>query len=97
MIGFGQEHAIAIFLIDVLTQRFEVGVRFRQVLAGSAFAFVEVGNGIQSNAVDPHIEPEIEHVLHFIVDLGMVEVQVRLMRVKAVPIVALRHRIQRPV
>ena len=97
LVGFGQQHAIAIFLVDMLAQLAQRLVRLRQVLAVRAFALEQVRHGVQPQAVDAQIEPEVHGREHGLADLGIVPVQVRLVRVEAMPVVGLGDRVPGPV
>ena len=81
----------------MLTQFLQERVSFRQVLAVGAFAFEQVRNGIEPEAVDALVEPEIDHAEHRSADQRMIEVQVRLMREEAVPVVGFGDGIPGPV
>ncbi len=83
--------------VDVPAQFLQEGVRFRQVLAVGALALVEIRHGVQPQPVDAQAEPEIEGSEDGLVDRRVVEIQVRLVRVKAVPVVGLGHRVPGPV
>ena len=72
-------------------------VSLRQIFAVRPFALVEIGHGVQPQPVHAHIEPEIERLADRLVNLRVVEVQVGLMRIKAMPVVGLGHRIPGPV
>ena len=72
-------------------------MRLRQVLAARAFALEEVGHGVQPQAVDAHIEPEINGPEQRSLGLGVVEVQVRLVGVEPMPVVRLGDRVPGPV
>ena len=68
-----------------------------EVLAVRAVAFEQVRDGVEAKAVDPQVEPEAEDVEHRLLDLGVVVVQVGLMREEAVPVVLAGDRIPGPV
>ena len=76
---------------------FRKRVRLGEVLADGAGALVEVRHGVQAQAVDADPEPVVDHREQRPPDVGAVEVQVRLVRVEAVPVVLLRHRVPGPV
>ena len=97
LVRLREEHAAFVFRIDVRAELLQVVVRLAQVFAARAFAFVEVRDGIEAQAVDAHIEPEIAHLLDRIVHGRIVEIQIRLMRIEAMPVVGLRDRIPGPV
>ena len=63
LIGLGQKHAALEIRVDVRAQFHQVLVRLAEILAARPFALVEVGDGIEAQAVDAHVEPEIEHLL----------------------------------
>src|SRR5690606_10924210 len=73
------------------------GVRFRQILANGPLALVKIGDGIEAHAIDTQVEPEVDRLENSLVNLGIVEVQIGLMLVKAMPIVGFRNRIPGPV
>ncbi len=59
LVCLGQEHSLAEVRVDVCAQRFEKLVRLRQVLAVGALAFVKIRHSIEPQAVDAHLQPEI--------------------------------------
>ncbi len=73
------------------------GVRLCQVLRVRPLSLDEIRHGVQPHAIDAELEPEVENGLNCFEDCRIVEVQVRLVRVEAVPVVRLRNRIPRPV
>ena len=83
--------------VDVRAQLPQEGVRLGQVLAVRPLALVEVRHGIQPHAIHAHLQPEIDDPEELLVDGGIVEIQVGLMGVEAVPEVGLGHRVPRPV
>src|SRR4030095_9004561 len=60
-------------------------------------AFIEIGHGVQANPIDPEVEPEVERFENGLVNLRVVEVEVRLMRVEAMPVVGVGHRVPGPI
>ena len=62
-------------------------MRLGQVLAVGALALVEVGHGVEAEAVEAEVEPEAQDVEHRLLDLGVVEVEVGLVGEEAVPVV----------
>ena len=58
---------------------------FRQVLAVRALALVQVGHGIQPHPVYAHRHPEFNDIHQTADDIGVVEIQIRLMMIKAMP------------
>ena len=97
LVGLGQDHAVRVAGVELLAQPLHHGVGFREILAARAVALDQVGNGIQAKRVHPLVEPEAHGVDHLADHLGIVEVEVRLVREEAVPEVGLGHRIPGPV
>ena len=97
LVRLGEEHPVGEFRLHVRAQLLQVNVGFGKIFAVRAFAFVEVGNRVQPQPVDPHAEPEVENVLDHFVHRRVVEIQVWLVRIEAVPVIRFRHRIPRPV
>ncbi len=62
-----------------------------QVLAVGAVALEQIGNGVEAEPVEAEVEPEADHVEHGLLDLGVVEVEVRLVAEEPVPEVLLAH------
>ena len=62
LVGLGQQHAILEFAVHMSPQLFQKGVRLGEILAVRALAFIEIWHGVKAQAVDPHIEPEIDHM-----------------------------------
>ena len=97
LVRLGQQHLVAELLVDVRAQLAQKGVRLRQVLAIRAFALEEIRHRVEPQAVDAHLQPEVEHVEHRLADFRIVEVEVRLMAVKAVPEIRAGDRVPAPV
>jgi hypothetical protein len=97
LVGLGQEHPIGVARVDVGPQRAQERVGLGQVLAGGAVALVQVGDGVEPDPVDAAAEPEVERGEHRRVHRRLVEVEIGLVGVEAVPVVRLRHRIPGPV
>ena len=97
LVRLREQHAVGIAGVDLGAEPFQVLVRLRQVLAVRPLGLVEVRHGVESEAVDPEIEPEAQHVQHRLLHLGVRVVQVGLMGEEAVPVVGAGDRIPRPV
>ncbi len=97
LIGFRQQHAIFESLIDVGAQGLEEVIGLRQILAVGAFAFVQIGHGIQAHAVHSHVEPVIHHPQHGPHHVRILEIQVRLVGIEAMPKIGFGDRIPGPV
>ncbi len=87
LVGLGEQHAIGVVRIDMPAHLFEELVGLGQVLAVGALALEQVGDGVEPQAVDAAIEPEVHGLQHGLLDLWALEVQVGLVRVEAVPVI----------
>ena len=97
LVRLRQQHAVAEAFVDVLAQLLEEGMRLRQVLAVGAVTLVEVRYRVEPQAIDPKAQPEVHHLQHRLMHRGVVEVEVGLMRIEAVPVVGLGDRIPSPI
>ena len=97
LVGLGQQHAVRVVGVDLRAHALEVVVRLGQVLAVGALALVEVGHGVEPEAVHAEVEPEAQDLEHRLLDLGVVEVEVRLVGEEAVPEVGARLVVPGPV
>ena len=97
LVGLRQQHAVMVFLVNMLAQFAQRLMSFRQVFAIGAFALKQVRDSVEPQAIDAQIKPEIHGREHGLADLRVVPVQVRLMRVEAVPVVCLGNRVPGPV
>jgi hypothetical protein len=68
-----------------------------QVLAVGALALVEVGDRVEPQPVDPGVEPELDGLDDGVVHPRVVEVEVRLVVVEAVPEIGVGDRVPGPV
>ena len=84
-------------LVDVRAQLLEERVGLGQVLAVRALALVQVRDRVEAQPVDAHLEPEVHRLHDRVADLRVLEVEVGLVGVEAVPVVLLGDRIPRPV
>ena len=97
LIGLGEQHAVGVALVHLAAQPAQDAVRFRQVFVVGALALDQVGHGVEPHAVDPEIEPEMHHVGDRAKHSRIVEIEVRLVRIKAMPVIGLGDRVPRPV
>ena len=97
LVGLAEQHAPGVVLVDEATALLEEVVRLGEVLAVGAGALVEVRHRVEPEPVEAHVEPEGHRLQHRVVDLGVVEVEVRLVVEEPVPEVLLAHRVPRPV
>ena len=96
LVRLGEQHAVREARVDVRAQLLEERVRRGQVLAVGALRLVEVGHGVEPQPVDAHAEPEVDDAEQRLVHGRVLEVQVGLVRVEAVPEVGARDRIPAP-
>jgi hypothetical protein len=73
--------------IDVRAQLPEIFMRLNQVLTVGIFAFVQVRDSIETKPIHTHGQPEVAHLLHGIMHGRIIKIQIRLMRIKPMPIV----------
>ena len=97
LVGLGEKHATG-----------EFRLRYAPAISSGIHAFrgdfrswcLRVRRGkecVEPQTVHAHAQPKIEHLLHRLVHCRIVEIQIRLMRIKAVPVIRFRDRIPRPV
>ena len=61
LVGLGEQHAVGVAARRCgARSSLQEGVRLGQVLAVGALALVEVGHGVEPQAVDAHLEPEVD-------------------------------------
>ena len=90
LVRLGEQHAVRVVRVDLGTHASQVLVGLGQVLAVRAVALVEVRHRVEAEAVDAEVEPEAQDVEHRLLHLGVVVVQVGLVREEAVPVVLRR-------
>jgi hypothetical protein len=72
-------------------------VGLRQVFVAGSFALDQVRHRVEAQPVDAEVEPEPHDAQHLLQYPRVVEIQVGLMRIKAVPVIGLGHRVPGPV
>ena len=97
LVGFGEDQAVVIFGVDGGADLLDLGVGLGEVLADGAVALDQIGNGVEAQRVDAHVEPEAHGLEHLFHDARVVEVEIGLMREEAVPVVLLRDLVPGPV
>jgi len=83
--------------VDLLADPLEELVRAREVLAVGALLLEEVGHGVEPEAVDAHVEPELQRLDDRLLDPLVLEVQVGLVAEEPMPEVLLAHGVEGPV
>ena len=86
LVGLGEQHAVGVVGIHGGADRLEYGMGLGEVLAVRALALHEVGDGVETQPIDTHVEPVTHDVEDSLEHLRVVEVEVGLVRVEAVPI-----------
>ena len=98
LVGLGQQHAVRDSgLSSSARMRFSTVVRFRQVLVVGALALHQVGHGVEPQPVDPEIEPEAQDRQHLLQHARIVEIEIGLVRIEAVPVIGAGDRVPGPV
>src|SRR6266511_354486 len=97
LIGLCEQHSIWKFSLHMSAQLAKIVMRLWKIFADSALAFVKVRDRIETEAVNAKGEPKIANLLDRFVHGRVIEIQVRLMRIKPMPIVSFCDRVPRPV
>ena len=79
------------------SQLFQKAMRLLQVFTACPLALVKVRHRIEPQPVNAHGKPEITDFFDRFVDRGIIKIQIRLVRIKAVPVIRFCHWIPRPV
>ena len=72
-------------------------MRLGKVLVVRALTLDEVGHRIEAKPIDAELQPESHHAQHRLEHLRIVEVQIGLMRIEAVPVIGIGDRVPGPV
>ena len=96
-VGFGKQHLVFVVLIQMRANFLQISVRFRKVFAVGAVAFKQVGHGIQAEAIDTHVGPEVEDAKHGAPHGRVVVIQIGLVGIEAVPVIRFGYRVIGPV
>ena len=97
LVGFAQQDAVGVALVHEAAHFFEKGVCFRKVFAVTAVAFEEIGYCVGAEAVHAQVEPELHHVQHLGAYGRVVEIQIGLGGIEAVPVMLTGDRVPGPV
>src|SRR5690606_19687954 len=97
LVGLGQQQPIGIGGVEIRADLLQDFMGFRQVFIVGTFPFHQVGHGVQAQAVHAGVQPVAHHCQHFLQDLRIVVVEIRLMRIEAMPVIGLCGSIPRPV
>ena len=97
LVGLGEQDAAGVTGVERGADALDHRVGRREVLVVRALALAEVGDRVEAEPVDAHVEPELHGADHRPQHLRVVEVEVGLVAEEAVPVVRLRDRVPRPV
>ncbi|GAQ77536.1 hypothetical protein T45_09355 [Streptomyces turgidiscabies] len=97
LVGFCEEDGVGVVVVDFFADVFEELVGGGEVFAVGAFGLVEVGDGVEAEAVDAEVEPEFEGGEDFFLDCGVFVVEVGLVGEEAVPVVLFADGVEGPV
>ena len=90
LVGFGEQHLAGRIGVELGADLLDDRVGFRQVLVVGSFALAQIWNCIQTKAVDAEIEPAPHDLDHGQEYARIVEIEIRLVREEAVPVVGFR-------
>ena len=96
-VGLGEQQPARVVGLDARADLFDHRVRLAQVLVAGAVALDQVGDRIETETVDTHLEPELHRLEHGLEHGRVVEVEVGLVAEEAVPEVLLRDLVPGPV
>ena len=97
LVRFGEQHAARIGLVELGADSLEHVMGFGKVLVVGAFPLDQVGHRIEPQPVDAEIEPEAHDAEHGFDHARIVEIQIGLMRIEAVPVIRAGDRVPGPV
>ena len=97
LVRLGQQHAVAVALVHMAAQIAQEGMRLGQVLAVRPVPLEQVRNRVEPESVHAAVQPEVHGPGDRRSDPRIVEVEVRLVGVEAVPVVGAGDRIPGPV
>ena len=97
LIGFGQQEPVLVGRVERSPDLLQDVVRLGKVLVVGALALDQVGDRVEPQPVDAHVEPEAHDAEHFLQHARVVEVEVGLVRIEAVPEILPGDRVPGPV
>ena len=89
MLASARIEAIGVFGVDDGADFLDLDVGLGEIFAAGAVALDQVGNGVEPQSVDAHVEPEAHGVEDLFHDARVVEVEVGLVGEEAMPVVLL--------
>ena len=97
LVGLGQQHPVAVALVERGPQPLQHRVRLRQVLAVGAVPLDQVRHRVQPQPVDAQVQPEAHHPQDGAHHRRVVVVQIGLVAEEPMPVVLLRGLVPGPV
>ncbi len=97
LIRLRQKHPVLVLCIYTGTQPPQKLMRLRQILAVCSLTLKEVRDCIEPHSIDTHIQPELHNTKELLLHFGILEVQIRLMGIKTMPVIGSGNRIPGPV
>ena len=97
LVGLGEQHLARMSGIECRADLLQDVVGLGQVLVDGAFPLDQIGDGVEAKAVNPGFEPEPHDLKEFIQHCWIVEVEVRLVGIEAVPVIGAGDRVPGPV
>jgi hypothetical protein len=97
LVRLRKKHARGISLIQFPSDSFDDRVRLRKILAVCSVTFDEIRNRIQTEAIHSQIQPKTHRLKNAFNYFRIVEIKIRLVRKKSVPVIGIRNGIPSPV
>src|ERR1051326_4552494 len=72
-------------------------MRLGKILAVGALALEKIWHRVEPQPVDAYRKPEVEHLEDRLDDIRVIEVDIRLVRIEAVPVIRLRKWVPGPI
>jgi hypothetical protein len=97
LVRLGEQHLARRVGVHLGADLLEDGMGFGEVLVVGAFPLHQIRHGVEPQPVDPEVKPEAHDAQHFLHHRRVVEVQIGLMRIEAMPVIGARGVIPGPV
>jgi hypothetical protein len=97
LVGLCKQQAIGEVRVEIGADLLQDVVRLREILVVRPLALDQVGDRVEPQPVDSHLQPEAHGAEHLLEHARIVEVEVRLVRIEAMPEEGVRLRVPRPI
>jgi hypothetical protein len=97
LVGLGEQHAARVRCIELGPDTLEDLVRLGKVLVVRSIALDQIRHGIEPQPVDAELKPEAHHADNGFEHARVIEIEVGLVRIKAMPEIGTGHRVPGPV